>query len=184
MKALVAGTLPAIVGAALQAASSARGDDLPASTAPVTAATTQAAVTTLPDAQTAPAYRTKFEKGDLLTGYFTALSQRFGVVVIVQPEAANAAAPDALELPDKLETAITTAQQALEPQGMAIDMGSGGDVTILHVTVKNKTAAKTEVSQTQPVGIGTTTHPSPGRLPPPANPPAVRAVGGARGRRG
>ncbi len=180
MKALVAGSLPAIFGAVWQS-DALGGEGVPSATQPAAAtaaATMQSGAAALAGAQTAAAYRTKFEKGDPLSDFFNALSRRFGVVVIVQPEAAKATAPAAMELPDKLNDAIAAGQEALDGQGMVLSESIDGDMRVLHVALKDAT---TQADDKEPLGIGPTTHPSLPRLPP--TPPAVRR-GGGRGSRG
>ncbi len=116
--------------------------------APATPASPPPATETRP----APAEHLKFENGDPIAGYFTALAARFGVM-IVQSQAVDAYLLRPCELPDKLEDALAIARQTLEPQGFSV-LQSVVDKRLIVRVLPTKEAKKLELAES-PVSFGT-----------------------------
>jgi len=104
------------------------------------------------DAQQAPAIRTRFENGDPIDDFFTALAVRFGVM-IVQPQPVKAYILRSFELPAKLDEALAMARQTLEPQGFSI-LQSVSDQRLIIRIVPTKDAKKAELAES-PISYGT-----------------------------
>jgi hypothetical protein len=82
---------------------------------PPPAAAPRAAADTRPE----PAPPARFENGEPMDGFFTALAVRYGVMVL-QPKPVQAYILKSFDMPDKLEEALALARQTLEPQGFSI----------------------------------------------------------------
>ena len=65
------------------------------------------------------AIRTHYDNGDPLGDFFTALSVRYGVVVL-QPEGLEVYVLRSFDLPATVGDALTIARQTLEPQGYSL----------------------------------------------------------------
>jgi hypothetical protein len=104
-----------------------------------------------PETRPEPPIRTHFENGDPINDLFTALSVRFGILVI-QPQDIKAFILQDFDLPAKAQDAIARTRQTLEPQGYSILQSVTGKNLVIRVvtTAQAKKARLTE----SPVSFG------------------------------
>jgi type II secretory pathway component GspD/PulD (secretin) len=109
---------------------------------------------TSPEAQTAPALpaiRTHFANGDPINDFLTALSVRYGILVI-QPQDLRAFILQDFDLPSTAQDTLTLARQTLEPQGYSFVQSMSNKNLVIRIMTTAE-AKKARLAQS-PVSFG------------------------------
>jgi hypothetical protein len=104
-----------------------------------------------PEAQTAPAIHTHYTNGDPINDFLTALSVRFGIVVIQPPELRAFILQD-FDLPPAAQDALVLARRALEPQGFSFIQSMSNKNLVIRI-VTTAEAKKARLAQS-PISFG------------------------------
>ena len=125
---------------------------VPAASPPAAAPASQGAAVPAGAIKIDTAIRTHYDNGDPLGDFFTALSVRYGVVVL-QPEGLEVYVLRSFDLPATVGDALTIARQTLEPQGYSLVQKVSDGRLIVRI-VKTAEAKKIMLSES-PLSFGT-----------------------------
>src|SRR4051794_27012171 len=86
-----------------------------------------------PAAQSRPAFKTTFQKGDSLNDFFNAIATLFSVVVMLNPKTARGVEPAPMDPPATLEEAIKCARTACESQGFVLTTSTEDNKNVVRI---------------------------------------------------